>query len=214
MVVDNIFYVYVLLREDGRTPFYIGKGTGNRWNKHQESSKDENPTRHTSRIIKKIREQGKEYFRIKIKSKLTEHQAFELEKLLISSYKREIDGGPLVNLTEGGEGSFGVLVSEDTRAKHRERKGEKHPLYGRRGKNNPLFGKSHSENSIKNMRTGKRKYQKYGKDHHAFGKPKSENTRVKISISQKGIEKGPLSLVTREKMKISQQIRRQREKNG
>jgi len=46
---------------------------------------------------------------------LSEDEAFELEKFLISFIGREIHGGPLVNLTDGGEGSSGLVHTEENR---------------------------------------------------------------------------------------------------
>ena len=66
------FYVYAFLREDG-TPYYIGKGTGNRaWSKSRRNS----PPADTSRIII-------------LKGSLTETEAFDEERRLIQLHGRK-----------------------------------------------------------------------------------------------------------------------------
>ena len=70
----NCFYVYVYLREDG-TPYYIGKGKGNRAYYKQKTERVKVP---------------KNQERIKIlKANLSEFEAFELEKILIKQYGRK-----------------------------------------------------------------------------------------------------------------------------
>lgn len=91
------FYVYIIFRPDGR-PCYVGKGHGDRWTRTRGLG---NP--HLARIITKA---GDDLPRVKIRDGLTEAEAFEIERALIKAIGREKDGGPLVNLTDGGEGLF------------------------------------------------------------------------------------------------------------
>lgn len=118
-----MFYVYKYLREDG-TPYYIGKGSGDRAYKKW-SKKDIKPPADTTRIV--IVEQD-----------LTEDQAFDLEKKLIAEYgRKDLGTGILHNKTDGGEGSSGHKIggwkwSEESKA-------------NRKGKGNPAFGKPSSQ---------------------------------------------------------------------
>lgn len=132
------YYVYAYLREDLKTPYYIGKGTGKRaWS----SKRNFKPPQNKNRI--KI-----------IANSLFEDEAFILEKKLIKYFgRKDLGTGILHNQTDGGEG--GKNVSAETRAKRSKAlkgvyvgelsvwggkknpaqsermKGEKHPLYGK-----------------------------------------------------------------------------------
>ena len=57
-----------------------------------------------------------------LKRNLTKEEAYELEVILISWYgRRDLGLGYLVNLTDGGDGSNNVVVSEETRDKIRQK---------------------------------------------------------------------------------------------
>ena len=79
-MLDNRFYVYQYVNEDG-TPYYIGKGTGDRIR-----------VSHGGLMVP-----PKER-RIIIKDNLTNDEAKQLEKELITMYKRKLDGGILENI--------------------------------------------------------------------------------------------------------------------
>jgi hypothetical protein len=98
----NNFYVYLYLREDG-TPYYVGKGKNNR--AFQIAKRRMKPPSDKSRIIFHT-------------ENLTEDQAFELEKELIAKYGRKDNGtGILRNLTDGGEGTSGIIHNDEYRAR-------------------------------------------------------------------------------------------------
>lgn len=102
------FYVYILFRHDTGIPFYIGKGNGDRWNRHEYDKRSET-NKHKRSIVAAAKRAGAEIPKVKIATGLTEQAAFELEKGLIASIGRALVGGPLCNLTDGGDGVFGLV---------------------------------------------------------------------------------------------------------
>jgi len=101
-MTENEYYVYLYLRED-ETPYYVGKGKDNR------------------AFTKKGRSVHLPLDKTKIifySKNLTEDEAFELEKELIKKYGRKDNGtGILRNLTDGGEGASGAIVTDETKIK-------------------------------------------------------------------------------------------------
>jgi hypothetical protein len=109
-------YVYGLFRPTGE-PFYIGKGSGKRLLDHERDfanpRKSRNP--HKAYIIAAAKRAGLAIEKRKFVDGLQEKEAFELEKFLIQEIGRE-PKGPLVNLTDGGEGVVGLLFTPEHRA--------------------------------------------------------------------------------------------------
>jgi hypothetical protein len=103
------FYVYMLFRLNGM-PCYVGKGKGDRWKRHQGRKKNSN--RHLGSIIDQARAADKELPKVKVAEGLTEETAFNIERLLIGCIGRG-DAGPLVNLTDGGDGPSGYKPSAE-----------------------------------------------------------------------------------------------------
>jgi hypothetical protein len=102
-VTPRCFYVYVLWREDGHTPFYVGKGKGRRWYNHEiyARSGTDNPIR--DRIILAMQRKGLAVPKTKIMQGMSEELAYRLETHLIRTIGR-FPNGPLTNLTDGGDG--------------------------------------------------------------------------------------------------------------
>ena len=109
MVKMKEFYVYAYCDPrkpaaefiSGFQPFYIGKGTKDRMFDHLQNRKSKNPI--FANKINKIKSLGLKPIILKIKDNLSEVEAFQLEKDLISQFGM-YPSGCLCNLTEGGVG--------------------------------------------------------------------------------------------------------------
>jgi len=100
----NNYYTYAYLREDG-TPYYIGKGKGNRI---------DNPLHNSIHFPSKER-------RLFLKQNLTEEEAFKHEIYMIDVFgRKDLGTGILRNMTNGGQGVSGRVVSEEQKEKMRE----------------------------------------------------------------------------------------------
>lgn len=144
--IMNKFYVYFWLRENG-TPYYIGKGSGNRGFISKQHS-----------VHKPVNDH-----RILLQHYESEEDAFNAEKFFINYYGRFDNGtGILYNHTDGGEGPSGMICSEHTKALKRGKspwnKGKVQPqevkdkisktkILQNINKSNPFLGRKHSEYS-------------------------------------------------------------------
>lgn len=165
--------VYKHIRLDTNEVFYIGIGkdekrayqTDNRRNKYWK-----NIINHTK-------------YKVEITHKdICYEEAQAIEKYLISFYGRSNKNeGTLCNLTDGGEGCLGIIVSEETREKFR-------------GKNNYMFGKTHSLEVREKMKK--------------IIKEKMKNEKIRKIISDKAKGRLP-SAKTKEKLCISSPIRKE-----
>jgi hypothetical protein len=177
------YYTYAYLRED-RTPYYIGKGKGNRAYKKKRGKI--NPPKDKSRIIF-------------LKQNLTEEQAFRHEIYMIAVFgRKDLGNGILHNRTDGGEGSSGRVPSEETRRKISEAsKGNTYMLgktlseETKRKMSETRKGKTHSEETKKKQSEVK-KGKTFSEEHRRNlseaqkGKTPSEETKKKIGDAQKG----------------------------
>ena len=160
--IMNKFYVYQYLREDG-SPYYIGKGTGNRaWTK----GKNEIGKPQTlDRIV--IIEDG-----------LTDKEAIDLEIQLIQQYGRiDLGTGMLRNKTEGGEGAAGYKHTDLAKQKISDSSATRGPVTEQTKQKiiRHHKGKSRSEETKQKMREAWKNRA-----------PMSEETKQKIAITQTG----------------------------
>lgn len=168
------FYVYVYFRPNGH-PCYVGKGKGRRLNIHRKSSCNV----HLARLMKL---EGCSLPVVILRSGMTEAQAFAMDRALISAIGREVNGGPLFNLTDGGDGCSGLRHSDESRA-----------LMSKKRKGKPLGPFTHEH--IENLRAARAA--KPGMS----GKRHSEETKAKMREAQK--RRAPISDETRAKMRAS-----------
>ena len=112
-----MYYTYAYLRKEDNTPYYIGKGTGNRIYSTNRRIK---PPKDKSRIIY-------------LKQNLTEEEAFRHEIYMIAVFGRiDLGTGILHNRTDGGDGVSGAIFTEATRNRMSKSKiGDKNHFYGK-----------------------------------------------------------------------------------
>ena len=143
------YYTYAYLRED-KTPYYVGKGKGNR--AYRRRDKGIKPPKDKSRILI-------------LKKNLTEEEAFKHEIYIIAVFgRKDLGTGILHNKTDGGDGSSGWVPSEETRKKMSE--AHKNPPEetrrknsdAKKGKNNPNYGKTRSIESKRKQSESRLKY--------------------------------------------------------
>lgn len=189
---ENRFYVYVYLdpRKPGKyiygdysfdyEPFYVGKGYGSRQKEHLKPSLLKKNSPKNNKIKKIIQETSNNPTIITLEKKISEIDALNLEKNIISIIGRKnLNKGPLTNLTDGGEGEIGRTVSEKTRKKiSKSLSGNKNPNYGKKGKDSKAYGYKHTDEAKRKISKNNSKYW--------LGKKKSKETKNKISISKKG----------------------------
>jgi hypothetical protein len=162
-----IYYTYAYLRED-KTPYYIGKGQGNRAYKRRKT--DIKPPKDKSKIIF-------------LKQNLTEEEAFKHEIYMIAVFgRKDLGTGILHNKTDGGDGASGLIHSGETKRKiSKAQKGKivseetkRKMSEAKKGENNPFYGKSPSEETkIKIGEASK-------------GRTHSKEIKIKIGEASKG----------------------------
>jgi len=159
----KIYYVYAYLRsrdsERGPkySPYYIGKGCGQR---------AFDAKRAVAAPVDKS-------FIVFLEEGLTEAEAFALEKYAVSFYGRIDKGmGILWNMTDGGEGCSGVIMSEEARAKIAR----------------ALTGRKRPPEVIEKMAKGR------------TGILHTEETKRKMSESRRGKKKGPHSAAAKQRI--------------
>lgn len=183
------FYVYIHKKPDG-TPFYVGKGHGRR------AYRFSNRNQWHQNIVAKY---GKENIIIEIIHCLNESQAFDLEKIYIKQIK--YDGFTLANMSDGGEGDSGRIITEAHRKKLSEaKKGKPLSLEHK----NALKGKVMSDKQkqhISEMRKGSKASEETKQKLSKIKTGKKLSDECKKKISQKHLGK---SLTEEHKIKLSE----------
>jgi len=123
----NNYILYYYLREDFGSPFYVGYGKPRRIN-----------SRHSRRNGAEILPHRER--RWIVKSGLSKEEAIELEIKHIALWKRECDGGVLLNQNLGGEGKPGGQKTKGFSGRKHTEEAKKKISEKVAGKNNPSYG--------------------------------------------------------------------------
>ena len=166
--MDRIFFVYGLVDPRNNEIFYIGKGKGDRPEKHLKEAKKyertgESTNVYKSRKILNILKAGFESYKIIFLHKnLTEDEAFDLEIKEINSRSN------LTNVGEGGKGGDNISnnpnkeeIIEKIRTSVKKRCEDpnyiKHLSEISSGEKNGMYGKHHTKNSRSKMSETRKK---------------------------------------------------------
>jgi len=145
-------YLYRHLRKDTMQPFYIGIGSGKNYSRAKEK-------RYRNNLWHKIVNKAGYQVQILLDD-LSWEEAIEKEKEFIALYGRiNTRDGILCNMTDGGEGMLGNLVSDETRKKL----------------SNRVFTDEHRKNMSESAKGNK----------NCLGRKLSEKTKLKISDGNK-----------------------------
>jgi hypothetical protein len=200
-VIEPRFFVYEHRRVDTGEVFYIGKGTWTPLKKYIRASTTSKRNIHWKRIVAKA---GGFTHHI-LSEFVSESDALAEEIRQIEVHGRSNFGGILSNITAGGEGQSGVVMSDSTKRKISDaNKGRPKPKHVRlavsaaqigvpnppeqnkahsmrmRGAGHPQFGKKQSAETIA-KRVATRGDKCSGENHPFFGKTRPEHVKKALS---------------------------------
>lgn len=191
------FYVYILYREDGVTPFYVGLGHKNRWLYHEKHAK--RGRSHKDNVICGMLEKGIAIPKSKVAQGLTKQEAAELEIKLIAEIGRK-PHGPLTNLTRGGEGLGDLSPEAKERWREAHLKAVRSPE--NRAKLKAIWRPQHPETQAKTVQAMQAKaFTPETNEKRRLsltGKPKSAEHAAKVAATKIGKKKGPRPIEVRE----------------
>lgn len=180
------FYTYLHCKPDG-TPFYVGKGKGNR---ARELSRSSGRNRWHRGIVEKY---GRENILVFVFACDSEQQALHDEKLQIAQLRDM--GYELCNLTDGGEGLSNPTSAVREKLTNASRKMWEDPDYrskvckaqsvGKIGNKNAVGNSNAKGNTFAHTEAAKRRMSEARKGNkHRLGDKASEETRAKMRAAQ------------------------------
>lgn len=170
MNTEQKFYVYEHIRPDTGMVFYVGKGCGDRAINFNARSKKWKAVR---------KEAGGVEVRYPV-SLVNEELSLFAEMEYIDVLRRR--GVALINQSDGGTGTTGRIVSEETKRKIGEANKNKPKA---RGEQHGMYGRKHTLKAIAKMKESQSK-REWGEKHPFYGKTHSEEAKAKISENRKG----------------------------
>lgn len=203
-----------MFRPNGH-PCYVGKGQGKRYRQH---FNPKNLANHANKHLASIiRLAGGELPVVITRSELSNEDAIATERAMISVIGRKSKGGPLVNLTDGGEGNSGWNPTPEIRENQRKARlkffadnpeaAERIRRWATGRKDTPETTEKRRAAKIGktpawmlNDETRITVSKKIGDSNRGKRKPKSEETKKKISLAKIGSK---LSVETKDKIRLA-----------
>jgi hypothetical protein len=195
-------YVYQHIRLDTNEVFYIGIGK-----QKYRSTDQNNRNKYWLNVVNKVG-----YSIEIIAENISYDEALNLERHLIKTIGRKDLGlGPLVNMTDGGEGRSNFKHSKESMLKTKNSEGyknrnvSKHHLKGKTYEE--IYGKEKAIHIKEKLSSAKRPEYKKGSEHHMFGKkrpdhaakmkgkshPHTNESKQKLSIAKTGVPRNKLT---------------------
>ncbi len=184
-----MFYVYADIKPSG-IPFYIGKGSSKRLTSIKRN-----------KFHSSVTSKYPDWERIVLFEAESENEAHDFERSAIAKIgRRDLGLGPLVNLTDGGEGKAGKIISNETllKMKSAAKKRGINPEIAAMGRLAKV-GKPISEETRKRLSDGIREAYLSGKRERGHtleskakisaaktGRVLSDETKAKMSAAHKG----------------------------
>lgn len=185
------FYVYVHQKASDGTVFYVGKGRANRaWTAHGRKLHWQRTVAKHGLIVQVIA------------AGLNEECAFSIERMVIRKYGRP----NLVNVTDGGEGTWGAVPTESQRKAVAEANARRQISDETRAKMRASrIGRSATEETrakLRDLHLGKPKTDEHKEKLRRvnLGKTASSDARRKMSESRTGVKLSPFSQSHKDKI--------------
>lgn len=171
-----MYYTYAYLRED-KTPYYIGKGQGNRaYVSHKRRNGQNFKPKNKNQIII-------------LKKFDCEEESYIHEKYMIHLYGLKINGGLLINLTSGGDGGGRIKYSNEKRKESYKNKAKEYRRKNRK-RERELENERNKKNREKNREMTKRNYWSNREEKLKYAKQYRETNRDEINKKQREKKEG------------------------
>lgn len=185
MVTPFIMILYFHINPKTTDIFYVGIG---RTEKRSVDFKNSRRNIHWQRYVEKHGEPVVEI----VQKDVEKNIACAWERFYISLFKKIKDGGTLVNITDGGEGSFGLKMSDEAKEKMRLKKvGHIASEETKERMSIAKIGKSHSEEAKLNMSLAQTESVRDAKRKGQIGRKKSPEHIEKVRQANLGKKRSP-----------------------